>query len=49
MKKIWIIHNSMHGNSEKIAKQFAEGLKESYDVSVDSIKNIFCHKGILLD
>ncbi len=40
MKKIWIIHNSMHGNSEKIAIQFAEGLKESYDVSVDSIKNI---------
>ena len=30
----------MHGNSEKIAKQFAEGLRESYDVSVDSIKNI---------
>jgi len=30
----------MHGNSEKIAKQLAEGLKDSYDVSVDSIKNI---------
>lgn len=40
MKKIWIIHNSMHGNSEKISQQFAEGLKDSYDVSVDSIKNI---------
>ena len=40
MKKIWIIHNSMHGNSEKISKQLAEGLKDSYDVSVDSIKNI---------
>ncbi|MEE9376618.1 MAG: hypothetical protein V3V33_01105 [Candidatus Lokiarchaeia archaeon] len=40
MKKIWIIHNSKYGNSEKIAKQFAEGLKESYDVSIDSIKNI---------
>ena len=40
MKKIWIIHNSLHGNSEKISKQIAEGLKDSYDVSVDSIKNI---------
>ena len=40
MKKIWIIHNSMHGNSEKIANQLAEGLKDSYDVSVGSIKNI---------
>ena len=40
MKKIWIIHNSMHGNSEKISNQLAEGLKDSYDVSVDSIKNI---------
>ena len=40
MKKIWIIHNSLHGNSEKISQQIAEGLKDSYDVSVDSIKNI---------
>ena len=40
MKKIWIIHNSLHGNSEKIAKQLAEGLKDSYDVSVESIKSI---------
>ncbi|MBA7570010.1 hypothetical protein ES708_11755 [subsurface metagenome] len=40
MKKIWIIHNSLHGNSEKISRQIAEGLKDSYDVSVDSIKNI---------
>ena len=40
MKKIWIIHNSLHGNSEKISKQIAEGLKDSYNVSVDSIKNI---------
>ena len=40
MKKIWIIHNSLHGNSEKIAKQLAEGLKDSGDISVDSIKNI---------
>ena len=40
MEKIWIIHNSLHGNSEKISHQLAEGLKDSYDVSVDSIKNI---------
>ena len=40
MKKIWIIHNTTYGNSEKIAKQLAEGLKDIYDVSVDSIKNI---------
>lgn len=40
MKKIWIIHNTMHGNSEKIAKQLAEGLKDSYDISVESIKNV---------
>jgi len=40
MKKIWIIHNSLHGNSEKISKQLADGLKDSYDVSVDGIKNI---------
>lgn len=40
MKKIWIIHNSMHGNSEKISKQIAEELKDSYEVSVDHIKNM---------
>ncbi len=40
MKKIWIIHSSDYGNSEKIAKQLAEGLKDIYDVSVDHIKNI---------
>jgi len=40
MKKIWIIHNSMYGNSEKISKQLAEGLKDSYEVSVNSIKNV---------
>jgi flavodoxin len=40
MKKIWIIHNSLHGNSEKISQQLAEGLKDSYDVSLDSIKSI---------
>ncbi len=39
MKKIWIIHNSEHGNSEKISKQLADGLKDEYDVSVGSIRN----------
>ncbi|NVM46005.1 MAG: flavodoxin family protein [Candidatus Lokiarchaeota archaeon] len=40
MKKIWIIHNSLHGNSEQISKTIAEDLKTTYDVSIDSIKNI---------
>ena len=40
MKKIWIIHNSLHGNSEQISRKIAEDLKNSYDVSLDSIKNI---------
>lgn len=39
MKKIWIIHNSEHGNSEKISKHLAEGLKDGYEVSVGSIRN----------
>jgi len=39
MKKIWIIHNSEHGNSEKISKQLAEGLKDGFDVSVGSIRS----------
>ena len=40
MEKIWIVHNSLHGNSEKISKQIAEGLKDSYDVKVERIENI---------
>jgi len=40
MKKIWIIHNSLDGNSEKIAKQLAEGLKDGYDISLGNIKKI---------
>jgi len=40
MKKIWIIHNSTYGNSEQISKQIAESLKDGYEVSVDSIKNV---------
>jgi flavodoxin len=40
MKKIWILHNSLHGNSEQVANQMANGLIGDYDVSVDHIKNI---------
>jgi flavodoxin len=40
MKKIWIVHNSLHGNSEQIANTIAEDLKNGYDVSIDHIKNI---------
>lgn len=40
MKKIWIIHNSLHGNSKQISNQIAEGLNDSYEVNVESIKNI---------
>jgi len=40
MNKVWIIHSSDHGNSEKVAKQLAGGLDDSYDVSVEHIKNI---------
>jgi flavodoxin len=40
MKKIWILHNSLYGNSEQISKTIAEELKNEYDVSLDHIKNI---------
>ncbi|NHJ21854.1 MAG: flavodoxin family protein [Candidatus Lokiarchaeota archaeon] len=40
MKKIWIIHNSLHGNSEQISKTIAEGLKTDYNVSLNHIKNL---------
>ncbi|NVM16855.1 MAG: flavodoxin family protein [Candidatus Lokiarchaeota archaeon] len=40
MKKIWIIHNSLHGNSEQISRTIANDLKNGYEVSLDSIKNI---------
>ncbi len=40
MKKLWIIHNSLHGNSEQISKRIAEDLNNDYDISLDSIKNI---------
>ncbi len=40
MTKIWIIHNSLHGNSKQIANQIADGLKEFHEVSVKSIKEV---------
>ena len=40
MNKIWIIHNSEHGNSEKISHQLAEGLKDEYEVTVKSIRGL---------
>ncbi len=40
MTKIWIIHNSLHGNSKQIANQIAKGLKDVHDVNVKSIKDV---------
>jgi flavodoxin len=40
MNKIWIIHNSEYGNSEKISHQLAEGLKDEYEVTVKSIRGL---------
>lgn len=40
MKKVWIIHSSDTGNSEKVAKQLAGGLEGIYDVSVEHINDI---------
>ena len=40
MKNIWIIHNSKHGNSEKLSNEIADGLKNKFNVKVDSIKSL---------
>ena len=40
MSKIWILHNSKHGNSEKVSQDIAEKLKDKYEISVGSIKKI---------
>lgn len=40
MKKVWMIHNSLYGNSEKITNQIAEILKSDYDIRVNHIKNV---------
>lgn len=40
MKNIQIIHNSKSGNSEKLSNKIADGLKDKFNVKVDSIKSI---------
>ncbi len=40
MKNIQIIHNSKSGNSEKLSNNIADGLKDKFNVKVDSIKSI---------
>jgi flavodoxin len=40
MNKVWIIHNSLHGNSQRISNQLAEGLEGINEVKVDHIKNV---------
>jgi len=40
MEKVWIIHNSKFGNSEKIGNEIAEKLKAKYDVDIGSAKEI---------
>lgn len=40
MLKVWFIHNSQAGNTERLSKQFADALKTNYDVKVGSIDSI---------
>ena len=40
MKNIWIIHNSKRGNSEKLSNEIADGLKNKFNVKVDSIETL---------
>ena len=40
MVKVWFIHNSQAGNTERLSNQFAESLKANYDVKVGSIDSI---------
>ena len=40
MKNIQIIHNSKSGNSEKLSNKIADGLKDKFNVKVNSIKSI---------
>lgn len=40
MNKIWIIHNSLHGNSKQISEKIAGYLKEDNEIQVESIKSI---------
>ena len=40
MKNVWIIHNSKSGNSENLSNNIADGLKNKFNVKVDSIKTV---------
>ena len=40
MNKIWILHNSLHGNSKQVANQIATGLKDQFEVNVEGIKQV---------
>jgi flavodoxin len=40
LKNILIIHNSKSGNSENLSNKIADGLKDKFNVKVDSIKSI---------
>ena len=40
MKNIQIIHNSKTGNSENLSNKIADGLKDKFNVKVDSIKSL---------
>ena len=40
MVKVWFVHNSQAGNTERLSNQFADVLKANYDVKVGSIDSI---------
>lgn len=44
MAKIWFIHNTKFGNSEKLANELAEKLKSTFEVEVGSAKEVDLNK-----
>ena len=40
MVKVWFVHNSQAGNTERLSNQFADALKANHDVKVGSIDSI---------
>jgi menaquinone-dependent protoporphyrinogen IX oxidase len=40
MEKVWFIHNTKFGNSEKLANELAEKLKSNFEVEVGNIKEV---------
>ena len=40
MEKIWFIHNTKFGNSEKLANELADKLKANFEVDVGSVKEV---------